>query len=146
MSEYEFSADPARLDPDWIHATLQRHSYWAQDRTRETQEAANRGSRCFGVYAADTGRQVAFARLVTDGATFGWLADVIVDPEHRGHGLGKLIVDAVVREADRLGLKRTVLMTNDAHTLYARHDWEPVAPAENWLVRWRADARHPQPR
>lgn len=135
MRDYDFSGDAARLDGDWIHRTLSEHSYWARGRSRELQDAANAGSRCFGVYDGD--RQVAFARLVTDGATFGWLADVIVDPGRRGEGIGKLLLEGIVAEIDRLGLKRTVLKTDDAHTLYARHGWEPAAPAGDWLVRGR---------
>ncbi|WP_203137085.1 GNAT family N-acetyltransferase [Microbacterium sp. JZ31] len=135
MSEYEFSDDASRLDAEWIHRTLATHSYWARGRPRELQDAANAGSRCFGVY--DGERQVAFARLVTDGATFGWLADVIVDPDRRGEGIGKLLVAGVAAEVDRLGLRRTLLKTDDAHTLYERHGWEPATPAGDWLVRER---------
>lgn len=137
MSEYEFSSDVALLDGAWVHQTLREHAYWAHDRSREVQDAANAGSRCFGVYERGTGRQVAFARVVTDGATFGWLADVIVDPQRRGQGLGKLLVEGIVEELDGLGLRRTLLMTRDAHTLYGRHGWEPAAPVGDWLVRWR---------
>lgn len=138
-ARYEFSADPARIDGAWVHATLSTHAYWAGGRTRAQQDAANAGSRCFGVYRRADGRQVAFARLVTDGATFGWLADVIVDPDERGAGLGKALVAGIAAEADVLGLRRTLLFTKDAHALYARSGWEPVAPPESWMVRWRPE-------
>ncbi|MDI6943746.1 MULTISPECIES: GNAT family N-acetyltransferase [Microbacterium] len=136
---YEFSADAARIDAAWVHEMLSTHAYWAVGRTRAQQDAANAGSRCFGVYRRARGRQVAFARLVTDGVTFGWLADVIVDPAVRGEGIGKGLVEGIAAEADALGLRRTLLFTKDAHALYARSGWEPVTPPESWMVRWRSE-------
>ncbi|WOF22716.1 GNAT family N-acetyltransferase [Microbacterium betulae] len=138
---YEFSADAARIDRGWVHRTLSEHAYWAIGRSRALQDAAIDGSRCFGVYRRADGRQVAFARLVTDGATFGWLADVIVDPALRGEGVGKALVAGVAAELDALGLKRTLLMTSDAHGLYAQNGWGPVSSPENWLVRPGPDGR-----
>ena len=88
-STYEFSTDPDRIDAARVHELVSEHTYWAKGRPREVMDAAIAGSRPYGVYRRDTGEQVAFARVVTDGVTFAWLADVIVDPALRGQGLGK---------------------------------------------------------
>jgi N-acetylglutamate synthase-like GNAT family acetyltransferase len=132
---FEFSADHRRIDARWVHAMLAEHSYWAAGRSREVQDAANAGSRCYGVYSGDTRAQVAFARLVTDAATFGWLCDVIVDPAVRGRGVGKLLVAGVVADIERLGLKRTLLATEDAHGLYAQHGWGLLGNPSLWMER-----------
>ncbi len=131
---FEFSSDPSRIDGDWVHTVLSEHAYWALGRARAVQDAANAGSRCYGVYAA-SGEQVAFARLVTDGATFGWLCDVIVDPALRGQGLGRRLLAGVVEDLGPLGLRRVLLATADAHTLYAEHGWEPMRDPERWMLR-----------
>ena len=81
MPQFVFSTDLSRLDADWVHHTLAEHAYWAQGRSREKQDAANAASRCYAVHHVHTGAQVAFARVVTDEATFAWLCDVIVDRE-----------------------------------------------------------------
>ena len=132
---FEFSADHCRIDTQWVHTILAQHSYWAADRSREVQDAANAGSRCYGVYRTDTHAQVAFARLVTDAATFGWLCDVIVDPALRGRGVGKMLLAGVVAEIEPLGLTRTVLATEDAHDLYSRYGWEPMPNPSWWMER-----------
>ncbi|MFI2365081.1 GNAT family N-acetyltransferase [Promicromonospora sp. NPDC019610] len=132
---YEFSTDPARIDASRVHELVSRHTYWAKDRPREVMDAAIAGSRPYGVYRRDTGEQVGFARVVTDGATFAWLADVIVDPDLRGQGIGKLLVAGVVAELDRLGLRRTILATADAHGLYAQFGWTPVTEEYKWMER-----------
>jgi GNAT superfamily N-acetyltransferase len=130
---FEFSTDRDRIDADWVHRMLTEHAYWAIGRPREVQDAANAASRCYGVYATDTGEQVAFARVVTDGVTFGWLCDVIVDHAVRGLGVGKMLVAGVVADVERLGLKRTLLKTSDAHGLYAQHGWEPLRAPSSWM-------------
>lgn len=129
---FEFSADPFRIDGDWVHLML-RGSYWAADRPRDVQDAANAASRCYGVYSPDA--QVAFARVVTDGGTFAWLCDVIVDPAARGRGAGKLLMAGVAADLDRLGVRRTLLATDDAHGLYEQYGWTPLAKPSNWMQR-----------
>ncbi|GGM23212.1 N-acetyltransferase [Promicromonospora citrea] len=131
---FEFSADPARIDADRVHELISRHTYWAKDRPRHVMDAAIAGSRPYGVYRRTTGEQVAFARIVTDGATFAWLADVIVDPELRGQGIGKLLMEGVVADIEPLGLRRTALATADAEGLYARYGWRPLDDGYTWMV------------
>lgn len=134
MTTFEFSTDPARLDVERVHRLLAEHAYWARGRSRALQEAAVAGSRSYGVYDAATGAQVAYARVVTDGATFAWLCDVIVDPAVRGRGVGVQLVEGVVADLEPLGLKRVVLRTADAHGLYRRFGFEVVEDAAGWMV------------
>jgi GNAT superfamily N-acetyltransferase len=134
-SPYEFSTDPARIDAARVHELISRHTYWATDRPREVMDAAIAGSRPYGVYRRDTGTQVAFARVVTDGVTFAWLADVVVVPALRGQGIGKLLVAGVVADIEPLGLRRTLLATADAHGLYEQFGWRPVDAAYRWMER-----------
>src|SRR4028119_1529979 len=89
MTAYEISCDPARLDLDAVHAFLSTEAYWSPGVAGEVVERSVEGSIPFGVYAAGSGEQVGFARVVTDRATFAWIADVYVLSSHRGHGLGK---------------------------------------------------------
>ena len=113
----EISTDPSRLDLEVIHGFLNT-SYWAQGRTRETVERALRNSICFGIYSQ--GRQAGFGRIVTDRAVFAYLADIFVLPEYRGHGLGKMLVRAMLDHPDIRGLPAVLLRTRDAHGLYAQ--------------------------
>lgn len=136
VTHYEFSADPARLDVDRVHRWLSEHAYWALGRPREVQDAAVAGSRNYGVYDVERGDQVAYARVVTDGATFGWLCDVIVDPESRGQGIGVMLVDGVMADLESLGLRRTLLKTNDAHGLYERFGFTRLEDSELWMARF----------
>lgn len=129
------SAERNRQDPDWVHRTLAEHAYWAAGRSREVQDAANAGSRCYGVYSTDTDAQVAVARVVTDAVTFGWLCDVIVEPALRGRGLGRLLLEGVVADLEPLNLKRTVLSTGDAHGLYSQYGWMPLRTSQSWMER-----------
>jgi GNAT superfamily N-acetyltransferase len=133
--EYLISTDPARLDLGLIQRWLAEESYWAQGRTMETVERSVPTSLNFGAYTAD-GAMVGAARMVTDYATFGWLCDVFVVDAHRGRGVGKALVAAAVTHPDMVGLKRTILATADAHSLYARHGFRPMGDPENkWMIR-----------
>lgn len=134
---YRFTSDRADVDRATVHRWLAERSYWAQGRTRATQDAAIDGSLCFGVLERATGRQVAFARVVTDGATFAWLCDVFVDDTERGHGLGVALVAGVVADLDARGLPRVVLATKDAHGLYERFGFTATEPGM-YLARLRA--------
>jgi GNAT superfamily N-acetyltransferase len=121
----EISTDPNRLDMTLIHHCLSESAYWAIGRPREVVQRAFDNSLCFGAY--HDGRLVGFARVVTDYATFGWLADVFVVEAHRGQGVGKALVQAVEDHPDLQGV-RLLLATKDAHKLYAQYGFEPVPP------------------
>ena len=130
---YEVSTDPARLDLDVVHGFLVT-AYWCEGIARETVERAVAGSIPFGLYAPD-GAQAGFARVVTDRATFAYLADVFVLPEHRGRGLGVRLVADVLAHPDLQGLRRFHLATADAHGLYARFGLAPHPAPERLLDR-----------
>ena len=136
MSAYEISTDPARLDPDRIHHWLSTDAYWARGRSREKQDLAIANSLNFGAYDKETGSQTAYARVVTDYATFAWLCDVYVAPAARGTGLGTALVTAVRDELQPHGVRRMLLATNDAHGVYAKVGFEPLAHPENWMAHF----------
>jgi GNAT superfamily N-acetyltransferase len=124
LSEYEISTDPARLDLDSIHRFLSTEAYWSPGVAREVVERSIEHSVCFGVYRGD--EQVGFARVVTDRVTFAWLADVYILAEHRGQGLSKRLVAAILEHPELQGLRRWLLGTADAHGLYRRFGFEVV--------------------
>ena len=131
---YLISTDPARLQLDVIHQFLSVNSYWAKGRDLETVKTSIAHSLCFGVYAGD--RQVGFARVVTDYATFGWLCDVFVLEEQRGQGLGKWLVETVVAHPALNSIKRLLLATSTAHELYRRYgNFELLSNPERWMAR-----------
>jgi GNAT superfamily N-acetyltransferase len=113
---FTVSTDPGRLDLGAIHAFLST-SYWAEGIPRETVERALRHSLCFGLYEEE-GRQIGFARVITDTATYAYLCDVYVLPEWRGQGLGTWMMEQVMDHPDLQGLRRFSLVTRDAHELY----------------------------
>ena len=131
---YEISDDPDRVDVGRVHHWLSTDAYWALGRPRETQEGAIRGSLNFGVYEEGSGEQVAYARVVTDRATFAWLCDVYVDPSARGKGLGTALVAAVREHLRPYGLRRILLATHDAHGVYAKLGFEPLAKPDQWMA------------
>jgi GNAT superfamily N-acetyltransferase len=127
MHGYEISTDRDRLDLEAIHGFL-RTAYWSPDVARETVERSIANSLPFGLYAPD-GAQAGFARVISDLATFAYLGDVFVLPEHRGRGLGVWLVETVLAHPDLQGLRRFHLATADAHELYARFGFRPSDPA-----------------
>ncbi|WP_306319186.1 MULTISPECIES: GNAT family N-acetyltransferase [unclassified Streptomyces] len=131
---YELSTDPARLDADRVHAWLSEDAYWALDRPRATQDKAVAGSLNFGVYDTASGQQVAYARVITDGATFAWLCDVYVDRSARGKGIGKAMVTAVRDHLKPLGIRRVLLATQDAHGVYEEVGFKPLEKPEQWMA------------
>ncbi|MEU1842500.1 GNAT family N-acetyltransferase [Micromonospora sediminicola] len=124
---YQLSTDPDRLDLDRVHAWLATDAYWALGRERETVVRAFAGSIGFGVYRPGDGRQVAVARVVTDRATFAWLCDVYVDRAERGRGLGTGLAGGVRDHLAELGVRRILLATLDAHGVYGKLGFQPVA-------------------
>lgn len=127
---FVISTDPARLDVGAIHAAL-TSSYWAHGISRDLVTRAIEHSLCFGVYDAD--KQVGFARVVTDYSTFGYLADVYVNAEYRGQGLGNWLLETVRSHPDLVALRRFLLATRDEHTLYRRHSFAPLVHPERFM-------------
>lgn len=132
---YLFSDDPTRIDRDRVHRWLSEESYWAEGRSRAVQDAAIDGSRNFGVYDTETGRQVAYARVITDGATFAWLCDVFVEASARGDGVGVALIEQLLATLEPLGLRRIVLATADAHGLYEKSGFRALDDPTRWM--WR---------
>ena len=129
--QYEVSTDPARFDVDLIHGFL-RSTYWAANMPRKVLEKSIRNALCFGVFA--DARQVAFARVITDYATFAYLSDLFVMPDYRGHGVSKLLMRSILDHPELQGLRRFVLATKDAHGLYARFGFKPLSSPEDFMT------------
>lgn len=125
------STDPARLDVDVIHGFLHDRAYWSAGIPREVLKRAIDQSLCFGVYQGD--RQVGFARVITDQATFAYLCDVFISEEVRGQGLGKWLIACITGHPALQGLRRFILATRDAHSLYRQHGFTPLAAPERWM-------------
>ena len=130
--EYLLTDDSARLDLDTVCALLHK-TYWAARRPREVIEQSLQHSVCFGLFHGD--RQVGFARAVTDHTTFTWICDVVIAPEHRGHGLGKWMVERVLAHPD-LQTASQVLGTRDAHTLYERFGFRSTDFLKRTIHDW----------
>jgi N-acetylglutamate synthase-like GNAT family acetyltransferase len=139
---YTISTDKDRLDIPYIHTFL-RSSYWAENIPVETVARSIDGSMCFGVY--EGGKQVGFARVITDKATFGYLADVFIDEGCRGRGLSKWLVEAIVSHPDLQGLRRFMLATHDAHGLYAQYGFTALPFADRWMNIHRPDLYKQRP-
>jgi 8-oxo-dGTP diphosphatase len=136
--EFLLSFDQERLQLDVIEDFLVNRTYWAQGRPRAVIETSIQKSVCLGIY--NDGLQIAFARLVTDAATFAWLCDVFVEEGMRGHGLGKWLVEAACRYADRRGIDCMLLATRDAHRLYTDYGgFRPLHNPGSWLNRDHPD-------
>ncbi|MFF5499040.1 GNAT family N-acetyltransferase [Streptomyces aquilus] len=133
-SGYEISTDPDRVDAERVHRWLSEDAYWALGRSREKQDRAIAGSLNFGVYDTASGAQVAYARVITDRATFGWLCDVYVDPSVRGKGIGTSLVEAVREQLREYGLRRILLATQDAHGVYEKAGFAPLAEPDRWMA------------
>ena len=124
---YFISTDPSKLQIDAICGFLWR-SHWAAKRPREIILKSIAHSLCYGIYYA--GKQVSFARLVTDYSTYGYLCDVYVDEEFRGQGLSKWLMTCIMEHPELQSLRRLLLATKDAHGLYARFGFEPLSGEE----------------
>ena len=138
MAELRISSDFADVDLDVVHGFLSREAYWCRGIGRDRVERAARHSLCFS--ALLDGAQVGFARVVTDRATFGYLADVFVLPAFRGRGISQAIMASVLAHPDLQGLRRLLLATSDAHGLYAKYDFKPITRPERFMERYRPDA------
>ena len=131
--EFTISTDPGRIDLDVVHEFLTQ-SYWAEGIPRELVAKSIEHSLCFGLYTGS--RQVGFARVITDYATFGYLGDVFVLEEYRGRGLARWLMEVVHAHPELQGFRRWVLLTRDAHALYRRMGYTTLAAPERYMERW----------
>jgi N-acetylglutamate synthase-like GNAT family acetyltransferase len=130
---YTISTDKSMLDMELIHRFLSERSYWAQNISRELVERSIENSLCFGVY--DGGRQVGFARAVTDYATFAYVADVFIVETHRARGISKQLMAAMRGHPSLQGLRRWHLVTTDAHGLYEQYGFRELeAPRKHMEI------------
>jgi GNAT superfamily N-acetyltransferase len=129
---YVLSEDLERFDLDAVHAELTR-SYWAAGVSRATVERSVRGSVAAVALLDAAGATVGFCRAVGDGATFAYVADVYVLREHRGRGLATWMLRSLMAHPNVAGVRRAMLATRDAHPLYARLGFAPVAQPERWM-------------
>jgi len=130
------TTDPARFDLDVVHRYLTR-SYWAEGIPRAVVERSIAGSLCFGLLDGEA--QVGFARVISDRATFAYLADVFVLESHRGQGLGVWLMECVMAHPDLQGLRRWSLVTRDAHDLYRRHGFTELQSPDRWMEKHDPD-------
>jgi GNAT superfamily N-acetyltransferase len=130
------STDPSRIDVAAVHAYLTR-SHWAAGISREIVARSIAGSLCFGLF--DGSQQIGFARVITDEATFAYLADVYVLEEYRRRGLATWMIGVVVGHPRLQGLRRFVLVTRDAHWLYAKFGFTAVAHPERYMEKLQPD-------
>lgn len=131
--DYLISTDRELLDVAAIQRFLTEVSYWARERTIEQTETAIANSICFGVYA--DGRQIGFARVVSDNATFAYVGDVYIIDDYRGRGLSKWLMEVIVAHPDLQGLRRWVLATRDAHGLYEKFGFHQLVHPDRWMER-----------
>ena len=131
-------ADLRPNDRDVVYRFLSEEAYWSMGLPRDIFDRAIENSLTFAAYAtgqANAEDQVAgFARVVTDHATFAWLCDVFVLPEHRGNGVSKVLMDSVMAHPDLAGVRNFMLATRDAHGLYAKYGFAPLAEPDRWMA------------
>ena len=132
----EICLGTSRVNIDVVHRWLARDAYWALGRSRDLVERSLAGSLVAGVYdgPGPDARHVGLARVVTDDATFAWICDVYVEPDRRGQGIGSWLTQALVEELmERRGILRLLLATRDAHAVYAKAGFEPLAGVWRWM-------------
>jgi GNAT superfamily N-acetyltransferase len=128
---FTISTDPARLDLDTMHDYLANRSYWARGIPRAVLEKSNQNSLCFGVYRGE--QQVGFARVISDYATFAYIEDLFILEDYQGQGLGKWLMACIRAHPELQGLRRWMLLTRDAHGLYAQYGFQPLSRPERHM-------------
>jgi GNAT superfamily N-acetyltransferase len=131
--EFMISTDRNLLQINAIHKFLTEESYWAKERTREQTMTAIRNSLCFGVYRGEN--QIGFARVISDYATFAYLGDVYITEEFRGLGLSKWLMKTIINYPDLQNLRRWILATRDAHTLYEKFGFTELKHPTRWMEK-----------
>lgn len=130
MENFSISTDPAKMCLDVIHGFLTQ-AYWCKGISREKVQSAIEHSLNFGIFLGEA--QVGYARVITDYTTIAYLGDVFVLEAHRGQGASKMLMQAIHSEPRLRGLRRWILLTRDAHTLYEQFGWKPIADPARWM-------------
>ena len=131
--DYVITTDNKRLDLKFIHDFLSNHAYWALGRSFDTVRRSLEHSLNFGIFKG--GEQIGFARVVTDYATFGWVADVFVIDSYRGKALGKWLMEVIANHRDLQGFRRWVLATKDAHELYRKFGFTELQYPDRFMEK-----------
>lgn len=131
ISDYKISCKAEDMDIVAIHKFISR-TYWAKNIPLKTMQKAINNSLCFGVFTL-AGEQIAFARMVTDSATFAYLADVYVLQEHRGQGISKYLMNEIQNHRELQGIRRMFLATSDAHGLYQQFGYRTLQHPELFM-------------
>lgn len=139
--QYTLSTDQSRLEFDTIHHHLSEVAYWSLGIPRSTVERSFANSLCFGVYGPEG--LVGWSRVITDYATFGYLADVYVLPEYRGQGLSKWMMECIMGHPDLQGLRSFTLFTRDAHGLYAQFGFEHLDDPKRFMAKRNPNVYRP---
>jgi N-acetylglutamate synthase-like GNAT family acetyltransferase len=134
---YQISTVQSEMDIKSIHDFISK-SYWAEDIPLETLTRAINNSLCFGVFDKEK-KQVGFARMITDSATYAYLADVYILEGHRGKGLSKWLMEEIMSHSDLQGLRRMTLATADAHKLYEKYGFSELAKPEVFMENWKPE-------
>lgn len=137
--EFVISTDKLRLNIELIHDFLSHTSYWARGRSLELVRRSVENSLNFGVFKGE--QQVGFARVVTDYATFAWLADVFVLDQYRNRGLGVWLIEVITSHPQLQGFRRWLLATRDAHELYRRFGFTELSEPRRWMERTNTSAQ-----
>jgi len=135
--DIRISTDRADVDIDVVHAFLSQDAYWSKNIPRATVQKAIENSYCFSAFLGE--RQIGFARVISDGATFAYLCDVFTLPEFRGKGVGKKLMQSVQAHPQLQGLRRWMLMTADAHKLYESYGFSSLAKPDRAMEISRPD-------
>ena len=130
---YSINTDRSKLNIKIIHDYISTKSYWGKGRSLEVVKKSIDNSFCFGIYFKDD--MIGFARVVTDYATFAWIADVFILQEHRGKGLSKWLMETILNHPELQGFRRWVLSTKDAHELYRKFGFRELNKPERWMER-----------
>jgi GNAT superfamily N-acetyltransferase len=127
--DYVISTDPSRLDLNWIHNYLTNDAWWARGIPYQIFKKSVENALCFGVYHQE--KQVGFARVISDFATFAYIGDVFIAQIYRRQGLGKWLLKTILNFPELQNLRRWMLMTADAHGLYESQGFIPLQHPEN---------------
>jgi len=137
IDEFLFSTQKARLNIPYIHQFLSERSYWAKGVPLKLLERSVENSVCIGIYHGDC--QIGFSRIITDTATFAYLADVFIDENYRGKGLSKRMMEFIFSFEEMKVLRRFMLATRDAHSLYSKYGFTPLSKPDRFMEKHQPD-------